>query len=80
MVSDELWATVEPLLPPPRPRHFRDAGRKPRDNRVASIVILLVLKSGIAWEDVPRELGCCGMAAWHKLRQWQEAGAFAVAG
>lgn len=74
IVSDELWAIVEPLLPPPKPRRFRYPGRKPVDSRVALSVILFVLKSGIAWEDVPRALGCCGMAAWNKLRQWQEAG------
>src|SRR5688500_10424177 len=74
IVSDELWAIVEPLLPPPKPRRFRYPGRKPVDNRVALSVILFVLKSGIAWEDVPHALGCCGMAAWNKLHQWQEAG------
>ncbi len=74
IVSDELWSIVEPLLPPAKPRRFRYPGRKPVDNRVALSVILFVLKSGLAWEDVPRELGCCGMAAWKKLREWQEAG------
>jgi transposase len=74
IVSDELWGVVEPLLPPPKPRRFRYPGRKPVNNRVALSVILFVLKSGIAWEDVPRELGCCGMTAWNKLQEWQEAG------
>ncbi len=74
LVSDELWAKFEPLLPAPKPRRFRYPGRKPVDNRVALGVILHVLKTGVPWEEVPRELGCCGMAAWKKLRAWQEAG------
>ncbi|RYF49238.1 MAG: IS5 family transposase [Cytophagaceae bacterium] len=74
LVSDELWAIVEPLLPPPKPRHFRYAGRHPVDNRVALTAIVFVLKTGIAWEDVPHELGCCGMTAWNKLHEWQELG------
>lgn len=74
LVSNELWEIIEPLLPPPKPRRFRYPGRKPIDNRVALTVILFVLKSGIAWEDVPHELGCCGMTAWNKLHEWQEAG------
>jgi transposase len=74
IVSDELWAIIEPLLPPIKERRFRYPGRKPVDNRVALSAILFVLKSGIAWEDVPQELGCCGMTAWKKLHEWQQAG------
>lgn len=37
--------------------------------------ILFVLKTGIPWEDLPREMGCgCGMTCWRRLRNWQEAG------
>ena len=74
IVSDELWAVIEPLLPPAKERRFRFPGRKPVDNRVALSAILFVLKSGIAWEDVPHEIGCCGMTAWKKLDEWQKAG------
>lgn len=74
LVSDELWAKFEPLLPAPKPRRFQFPGRKPVDNRVALSVILFVLKTGIPWEEVPHEMGCCGMAAWKKLYEWQEAG------
>jgi transposase len=74
LVSDELWTVFEPLLPPTKPRRLDHPGRKPVDNRVALSVILFVLKTGIPWEDVPQEMGCCGMAAWKKLQEWQEAG------
>lgn len=74
LVSDELWTLFEPLLPAAKPRRFQFPGRQPVDNRVALSVILFVLKTGIPWEEVPREMGCCGMAAWKKLQAWQEAG------
>ena len=74
LVSGELWVLFEPLLPAPKPRRFQFPGRKPVDNRVALSVILFVLKTGIPWEDVPHEMGCCGMAAWKKLHEWQDAG------
>ena len=53
LVSDALWAIVEPLMPPAKPRGFRFAGRKPVDNGVALSAIIHVLKSGMGWEDVP---------------------------
>jgi transposase len=37
--------------------------------------ILFVLKSGIPWEMLPKEMGCgWGMTCWRRLRDWQEAG------
>src|SRR5579875_3342336 len=74
LVPDALWEIVAPLLPPAKPRRFRYPGRKPVENRTALAVIIFVLKSGIPWEEVPREMGCCGMTAWKKLHEWQELG------
>ena len=73
MVSDELWEVVEPLLPPivKSPK----GGRPSIGNREALTGILFVLKTGIAWEDLPQEMGCgCGMTCWRRLRDWQDAG------
>jgi transposase len=73
LVSDELWAAVEPLLPeePPKPR-----GRRPRcDDRRALEGTVFVLWSGIGWERLPREVfGCTGMTCWRRLRDWHAAG------
>ena len=75
LVDDELWAVIEPLLPEPKPRRFRHAGRKPLDNRRVFTGIFFVLKSGIAWEDLPQEMGCgSGMTCWRRLQEWQAAG------
>jgi transposase len=73
LVSDELWAVVAPMLPvrPPRPK----GGRPPVDDRAALTGILFVLRSGIPWEMLPREMGCgSGMTCWRRLRDWQAAG------
>jgi hypothetical protein len=53
-----LWARVQPLLPPPPQRRFRFPGRKPLDYRKILTGILFVLKTGIAWDDLPADLGC----------------------
>jgi len=74
LVSDKLWALVEPLLPPPAVRRVRFPGRKRVPDRVALSVIVFVLKTGIPWEDVPHEMGCSGMTAWNRLNEWQKAG------
>ena len=73
LVTDELWDTIEPLLPeePPKPK-----GGRPRiDDRAALTGILFVLKSGIPWEMLPQEMGCgSGMTCWRRLKEWNEAG------
>jgi transposase len=73
LVSDELWAEVVPLLPPLRPRP--KGGRPPVDDRKVLTGILFVLRSGLPWEMLPREMGCgSGMTCWRRLRDWQAAG------
>ena len=75
LVSDALWKRLEPLLPPPPPRRFRFPGRKPLDYRKILTGILFVLKTGIAWDDLPADLGCgCGKTCRSYLQAWQQAG------
>ena len=72
LVTDELWALVEPLLPRHEPS---PKGGKPRvSDRVCLTGILFVLKTGIQWEDFPQEMGCCGMTLWNRLDEWRRAG------
>src|SRR5918995_4118884 len=77
LVPDDLWAVVEPLLPPARPRP--KGGRPPISDRAALAGIVFVLKSGLPWEMLPAEMGCgSGMSCWRRLRDWQEAGVWAA--
>jgi transposase len=73
LVSDELWEIVEPLLPPEEPKP--EGGRPRIDDRAALSGIIFVLKSGIPWEMLPKEMGCgSGMSCWRGLKERQEAG------
>jgi transposase len=75
LLSDALWERLQPLLPPPPQRRFRFPGRKPLDYRKILTGILFVLKTGIAWDDLPAELGCgCGKTCRHYLQVWHQAG------
>jgi transposase len=75
LVTDALWERIQPLLPPHPPRRFRFPGRKPLDDRMILTGILFVLKTGIAWDDLPAELGCgCGRTCRDHLRFWHKAG------
>src|SRR5437763_17154681 len=74
IVSDELWQVVEPLIPKVE-RRYRYPGRKRIPDREVLAGILFVLKTGVPWEDLPREMGCgCGMTCWRRLRDWQADG------
>jgi len=72
LVSDELWERIEPILP----RHDPDPrGGRPRvDDRACLVGILFVLRTGIAWRDLPGEIGASGVTCWRRLRDWQHAG------
>lgn len=73
LVPNELWAVVEPLLPPEPPK---PKGGRPRlSDRRCLAGILFVLRSGIPWEMLPQEMGCgSGMTCWRRLHDWQKAG------
>ena len=74
LVSDELWARVQPLLPVVE-RRYRYPGRKRIPDRAALTGILFVLKTGIPWEHLPQEMGCgSGMTCWRRLKEWTDAG------
>lgn len=72
LVSDALWAEIEPLLPPEPPK---PKGGRPRvPDRACLSGILFVLRSGIPWELLPQEMDCgSGMTCWRRLRDWQAA-------
>ena len=74
IVSDELWARIEPLLPVV-PRRVDHPGHRRLDDRKVLSGILFVLYAGIPWEFLPQELGFgSGMTCWRRLRDWNDAG------
>jgi len=74
VLSDELWARLEPLIPV-RPRRFRYPGRRRADDRCALEGILYVVRTGIGWNRLPTALfGASGATCWRRLTEWHEAG------
>lgn len=71
LLTDEQWAIIEPLLPPPQgsPR----GGPKPLPNRPVFEGILWVLRSGARWKDLPGEYPSPS-TCWRRLRDWEEQG------
>ena len=72
LVTDALWTIVQPLLP----RTSRPKGGRPRtpDHAVLS-GIMFILRYGLPWRALPRELGFgSGLTCWRRLREWQAAG------
>ena len=67
LVSDELWASIAPLLPAERPK---PKGGRPRvPDRATLTGIVFVLRSGIPWELLPQEMGCgSGVTCCGRLR------------
>jgi transposase len=66
LVSEELWEVIGPLLPdePAKPK-----GGRPRvPDRAALEGIVYVLRSGIPWRMLPKELGCSSVTCWRRLR------------
>ena len=77
LISDELWALVEPLiLPRPPAVHGRTGWPRTSDRDVLE-GIAFVLSTGIGWTKLPTELGYgSGWTCWRRLHEWAEAGVF----
>lgn len=73
-MDDDLWALIEPLLPP---WPARSPGPRPVTDRLCLQGILYVLSNDIAWQLLPPELGFgSGQTCWRRLERWQQAGVF----
>src|SRR5918998_1329835 len=72
-VSDEFWEKVEPLVPP-APSHAK-GGRTRMDDRKAFAAIVYVLRTGIQWNALPRELGASS-TVHDRFQEWERAGFF----
>ena len=72
LLSDELWNEISPFLPQPQSSPL--GGRRFVDNRTVLMCILFVLKTGIAWKDLPLELGCSYRTCQRRFAEWTRAG------
>lgn len=72
-VSDEFWEKVEPLIPP-APSHAR-GGRRRMEDRDAFAAMIYVLRTGIQWNALPREMGASS-TVHDRYQEWERLGFF----
>ena len=72
-LSDEAWERAAPLLPMHKPR--TRGGRPPEDDRRMLAAILYVLRTGIQWNALPREVGA-STTVYDRFRWWLADGVF----
>jgi transposase len=73
LVPDELWALVEPLIPPFPPR-AQGGGTAAVEPRAVFAAIVYVLTSGCAWRMLPGSFGVDFRTAHRRFGQWTRAG------
>src|SRR5690242_2224331 len=77
-ISDELWAKIEPLLPPPAGKSHPLGCHRPRvPNRQAMDGIFLVLRTGCQWNALNATGICSSSSAHRRFLEWVEADVFA---
>ncbi len=72
-IPDALWDKIGPLLPvePPKPK-----GGRPRfDDRKAMTTIFFILRTGIQWKALPKDLGAAS-TVHDRFQYWQQTGVF----
>ena len=73
LVSKALWREIAPLLPGPKPSP--KGGRPPVADRACLGGIILVLKTGMAWQSLPTRLGYgSGSTCWRRFHAWTQLG------
>jgi transposase len=72
-IPDELWARIEPLLPPDKPHP--KGGRPKMPRRQAMDAIFYVVRTGCQWKALPRSLGAPS-TVHDRFVEWRTAGVF----
>jgi putative transposase len=75
-VSDELWAVLEPVLPPHANTHRFGGGRPRVGDRKCADAIFYVLRTGMQWEGLNATELCAKSTAHDRFQEWVEAGVF----
>jgi len=71
VISDELWALLEPVLPGVAGR----PGRPWNDHRRTSEGIVWRFRTGSPWRDLPSEFGVY-QSVWERHRRWSTDGTY----
>lgn len=73
LVSANLWAVVEPLIPPAKVRR-QGGGRGRVCNRSVFTAIVFVLTSGCAWRHLPASFGVTVPTVHRRFQEWTDLG------
>ncbi|KJK45822.1 transposase [Lentzea aerocolonigenes] len=73
LVSPNLWAVVEPLIPPAKVRR-QGGGRGRVCNRAIFTAIVFVLSSGCAWRHLPASFGVTVPTVHRRFQEWTDLG------
>ncbi len=75
-ISDELWAVLEPLLPP-HPNTHRFGGGRPRvPERRCADAIFYALRTGCQWQALDQTDLCAHSTAHDRYQAWVQADVF----
>lgn len=76
LLPDEVWDQVRPILA----THTEVNRGRPRvPDRQVLTGVLFILRTRVAWDDLPAELGCgCGTTCWRRLAEWRQDGRWLV--
>jgi putative transposase len=74
-LPDELWARMEPVLPP-RPPHPLGCHNPRVPDRAAMDAIFFVLRTGCQWNALSATGICSSSSAHRRFLEWTEAGVF----
>lgn len=74
LLPESLWLEVEPMLPPKSMPSLK-GGRPGVSNRDALKGILFVLRFGVPWQALPKDLfGVSGSSCWRRFSEWTRLG------
>lgn len=76
VVSDELWALIEPHLPEHANTHRFGGGRPRKPDRVCMDAIFFVLRTGCQWNALDATAICPSSTAHDRFQEWVQAGVF----
>lgn len=71
-LTDEQWAWIEPLLPPPS----KDGPKERHPRREIVNAVLYVVRTGCAWRHLPKDFPPWGTVFWW-FQKWSRAGVVA---
>src|SRR5688572_3264848 len=76
VVSDELWALIEPHLPAHPNTHRFGGGRPRKPDRMCMDAIFFVLRTGCQWNALDATGICPSSTAHDCFQEWVRAGVF----